>query len=107
MKKYLFVLMLALCSASSFAQTQSNSDSTYVATEQWEYKSIYIRNSHKFAKQGEVHFENHDKTLDNYGQQGWELVAVAPLIASNLSSGNAYTSYLYYTFKRRIFYNGK
>jgi hypothetical protein len=43
MKKYLFVLMLALCSASSFAQTQSNSDSTYVATEQWEYKSIFIR----------------------------------------------------------------
>ncbi len=42
MKKYLFVLMLTLCSASSFAQTQSYSDSTYVATEQWEYKSIYI-----------------------------------------------------------------
>lgn len=101
MKKYLFVLMLALCSAFSFAQKQSNSDSTYVSTEQWEYKSIFIRNSHKFAKQGEVHFENHDKTLDNYGQQGWELVAVAPLIASNLSSGNAYTSYLCYTFKRK------
>ncbi len=101
MKKYLFVLMLALYSASSFAQKQSNSDSTYVATEQWEYKSIYIRNSHKFAKQGEVHFENHDKTLDNYGQQGWELVAVVPLIASNLSSGNAYTNCLCYTFKRK------
>ena len=38
MNKYLFVLMLALCTASSFAQTQSNSDSTYVATEQWKYK---------------------------------------------------------------------
>ena len=101
MKKYLFVLMLALCSASSFAQTQSNSDSTYVATEQWEYKSIYIRNSHKFAKQGEVNFENPDKTLDKYGQQGWELVAVVPLIASNLSSGNAYTNCLCYTFKRK------
>lgn len=105
MKKYLFVLMLALCSASSFAQTQSNSDSTYVSAEQWEYQSIYIKNSHKFAKQGEVYFENHDKTLDKYGQQGWELVAVVPLIASNLSSGNAYTSYLCYTFKRKKIVN--
>lgn len=105
MKKYLFVLMLALCSAFSFAQKQSNSDSTYVSTEQWEYKSIFIRNSHKFAKQGEVNFENPDKTLDKYGQQGWELVAAVPLIASNLSSGNAYTSYLCYTFKRKKIVN--
>ena len=105
MKKYLFVLMLALCSAFSVAQTQSSSDSTYVAAEQWEYKSIYLRNSHKFAKQGEVNFENPDKTLDKYGQQGWELVAAVPLIASNLSSGNAYTSYLCYTFKRKKIVN--
>ncbi|MBP9983302.1 MAG: DUF4177 domain-containing protein [Prevotella sp.] len=101
MKKYLFVLMLALCSASSFAQTQSNSDSTYVATEQWEYKSIFIRNTHTFAKQGEITYENPDKTLNKYGKQGWELVAVVPLIASNLSSGNAYTNCLCYTFKRK------
>ena len=105
MKKYLFVLMLALCSASSFAQTQSNSDSTYVATEQWEYKSIFIRNTHTFAKQGEITYENPDKTLNKYGKQGWELVAVVPLIASNLSSGNAYTSYLCYTFKRKKIVN--
>ena len=45
--------------------------------------------------------EENQKTLDKYGQQGWELVAVVPLIASNLSSGNAYTNCLCYTFKRK------
>ena len=101
MKKYLFVLMLALCSTISYAQSQSNSDSIFVATEQWEYKSIFIRNTHMYAKQGEITYQNPDETLDKYGKQGWELVAVVPLIASNMSSGNTYTSNLCYTFKRK------
>ena len=58
-------------------------------------------NRYTFAKQGEITYENPDKTLDKYGKQGWELVAVVPLIASNLSSGNAYTNCLCYTFKRK------
>ena len=105
MKKFLFVLTLALSSASSFAQTRSNNDSVYVATEQWEYNTIYFHNSHNNAKLGDINFKNHDDTLNEYGKQGWELVSVTPLIASNVLNGRVYTSNMCYTFKRKKIVN--
>jgi len=39
--------------------------------------------------------------LNEYGKQGWELVSVTPLVASNILNGRVYTSNMCYTFKRR------
>lgn len=100
MKKYTLVLMLALSSAFSYAQNQSKNDTVSIE-QQWEYNTIYFHNSHSNAKIGEINFKNHDDTLNEYGKQGWELVSVTPLVASNILNGRVYTSNMCYTFKRR------
>ena len=105
MKKYFLLLMLTLGAASSYAQSETpakTNDTIFVANQQWEYMSLYIRNSHAYAKQGETNFNNHDKLFNDYGKQGWELVSVAPLIGSNPLNGRVFTSNLVFTFKRRI-----
>lgn len=101
MKKYIFTLILVFGGALSYAQEVKN-DTIQVATEQWEYMSLYVSNTHMYAKQGEVNFKNHDKLFNEYGLQGWELVSVVPLIGSNMGNGHVYTSNLCYTFKRRV-----
>ena len=104
MKKYILLLMLTLSAASSYAQSETSAktnDTVFVANQQWEYMSLYIRNSHANAKQGKTNFNNHDKLFNDYGKQGWELVSVTPLVASNILNGRVYTSNMCYTFKRR------
>lgn len=54
MKKYILLLMLTLSAASSYAQSETSAktnDTVFVANQQWEYMSLYIRNSHANAKQ--------------------------------------------------------
>ena len=72
--------------------------------EKWEYKTIYVHNTHPNAKQGEVEFKSHkdSESLDKYGSEGWELVAVTPIVAESMGNNRVYTQMLVYTFKRKI-----
>lgn len=102
MKKCILIFLFFLGAVSSYAQTQFHNDTIQVAIEQWEYKTIYFHNSHINAKMGEIKFKNQDDILNEYGKQGWELLSVTPLVASNVLNGRVYTSDMCYTFKRKI-----
>ena len=75
-----------------------------VNTERWEYKTLYIHNTHVNARQGEVVFKAHadSETLNRHGREGWELVAITPVIAEPMGNNRTSTQMLVYTFKRRL-----
>lgn len=108
MRKLIFLSLLSLSIITSYAQsdTKVTNDTIYSAApvEMWEYKTIYIHNTHQNARQGEVEFKSHKdaETLNRYGREGWELVAVTPIIAEPMGNNRTYTQMLVYTFKRRL-----
>lgn len=108
MRKQILFALLSLSSICCYAQSSHKSASDTLTTttpvEMWEYKTIYILNTHPNAKQGEVEFKSHKdtETLNQYGREGWELVAVTPVIAEPLGNNRTYTQKLVYTFKRKL-----
>ena len=75
-----------------------------VIQERWEYKTLYVHNTHVNARQGEAAFKAHAdaETLNRHGREGWELIAVTPVIAEPMGNNRATTQMLVYTFKRRL-----
>lgn len=75
-----------------------------VDQERWEYKTLYVHNTHVNSRQGEVAFKAHAdaETLNRHGREGWELVAVTPVIAEPMGNSRTTTQMLVYTFKRRL-----
>jgi len=106
MRKLLFLSLLSLTSLCSYAQSNTTANDTITTTtvEMWEYKTIYVHNTHPNAKQGEVEFKSHKdaENLNKYGREGWELVTVTPVIAESMGNNRTYTQMLVYTFKRRL-----
>ena len=107
MRKLLFLSLLSLTSLCSYAQsshTTANDTITTTTVEMWEYKTIYVHNTHPNAKQGVVEFKSHKdaENLNKYGREGWELVMVTPVIAETMGNNRTYTQMLVYTFKRRL-----
>ena len=108
MKKQIFLALLSFTSFYCYAQTSQKAvaDTLTVATpiEMWEYKTIYVDNTHLYARQGEVEFKAHKdaENLNQYGREGWELIAVTPVIAEPRGNNRTYTQKLVYTFKRRL-----
>ena len=107
MRKLLFLSLLSLTSLCSYAQsshTTANDTITTTTVEMWEYKTIYVHNTHPNAKQGEVEFKSHKdaENLNKYGREGWELVTVTPVISESMGNNRTYTQMLVYTFKRRL-----
>lgn len=92
----------------SYAQADGKAIADTIRTtfpiEKLEYKTIYVHNTHPNARQGEVEFKSHkdSESLDKYGSEGWELVAVTPVVAESMGNNRVYTQMLVYTFKRRI-----
>ena len=105
-KLVLFTLLSLVCFTASAqsVETKSTKDSTTVYTEQWEYTAFYCHNTHANAKQGEVEFAalKDAETFNKYGREGWELVAVTPIIAEPMGNNRTYTQKLLFTFKRRL-----
>lgn len=106
MKRLLFVSLLSLTSYCMYAQSSTTANDTITTTpvEMWEYKTIYVHNTHPNAKQGEVEFKSHKdaENLNKYGREGWELVTVTPVVAEPMGNNRAITQLLVYTFKRRL-----
>ena len=107
MKKLVLFTLLSLACISMSAQSvesKAATDTTIVYTEQWEYKTIYFDNTHANARQGNVEFKAHRdaENLNKLGKEGWELVAVTPIIAEPMGNDRIYTQMLVYTFKRRL-----
>lgn len=106
MKKLFFFALMSLSVLCTYAQTanKTSNDTIIVSTVSWEYKTIYVHNTHLNARQGEVEFKSHKdaETLNKYGREGWELVAVTPIVAEPMGNNRTYTQMLVYTFKRRL-----
>ena len=106
MRKLLFLSLLSLSYLCSYAQSNTTANDTIKTTtvEIWEYKTIYVHNTHPNAKQGEVEFKSHKdaENLNKYGREGWELITVTPVIAETMGNNRTYTQMLVYTFKRRL-----
>ena len=107
MKKLVLFSLLSLSYFTASAQSvesKSTTDSTMVYVEQWEYKTIYVFNTHTYAKQGEVEFAGlkDAESLNKFGREGWELVAVTPIVAEPMGNNRTYTQKLLFTFKRRL-----
>lgn len=108
MNKLILIALLSFTSFCCYAQTslKATGDTLTAASpiEMWEYRTIYVDNTHPNARQGEVEFKAHKKTenLNQYGREGWELVAVTPVIAEAMGNNRTYTQKLIYTFKRRL-----
>lgn len=104
-KLFFFALMYlsVLCTSAQTANKTSN-DTIIASAVLWEYRTIYVHNTHQNARQGEVEFKSHKdaETLNKYGREGWELVAVSPIIAEPMGNNRTYTQMLVYTFKRRL-----
>ena len=107
MKQLLFLSLLSLSTLCIYAQSSTTAKSDTITTTpatMWEYKTIYVHNTHPNARQGEVEFKSHKdaETLNQYGREGWELVAVTPVIAEPMGNDRTYTQMLVYTFKRKL-----
>lgn len=108
MKKLLLFALLSLSFFGSYAQTHDKAANDTLSSaapiEQWEYKTIYVHNTHQYARQGEVEFKSHKdaENLNKYGREGWELVAVTPVVGEPIGNDRTYTTMLVYTFKRRL-----
>lgn len=76
MKKQILIALLSFTSFCCYAQTSQKAvaDTLTVATpiEMWEYKTIYVDNTHLYARQGEVEFKAHKdaENLNKYGREG-------------------------------------
>ena len=107
MKRLLLLSLLSLSVFCSYAQADGRAIRDTIRAdspiEKWEYKTIYVHNTHPNAKQGEVEFKSHkdSESLNKYGSEGWELVAVTPVVAESMGNNRVYTQMLVYTFKRR------
>lgn len=108
MRKLLFIslvsLLTSLCSYAQSSHATTNDTTTTTPIEMWEYKTIYVHNTHPNAKQGEVEFKFHKdaENLNKYGREGWELITVTPVIVESMGNNRTYTQMLVYTFKRRL-----
>lgn len=108
MKRLLLLSLLSLSIFCSYAQADGKATTDTIRTtfpiEKWEYKTIYVHNTHPNARQGEVEFKSHkdSESLDKYGREGWELVSVTPIVAESMGNNRIYTQILVYTFKRRL-----
>ena len=106
MKKLLLFFLLSLTSFYMYAQSSTTANDTITTTpvEMWEYKTIYVHNTHPNAKQGEVESRSHRdaENLNKYGREGWELVAVTPVVSEPIGNDRTYILMLVYTFKRRL-----
>ena len=108
MKKIFLLALLSLSVLGSYAQTHDKATNDTLSSaapiEQWEYKTIYVHNTHQHARQGEVEFKSHKdaENLNKYGREGWELVAVTPVVGEPIGNDRTYTLMLVYTFKRRL-----
>lgn len=106
MKKLFLYALMSLSVLCTSAQTvnKTSNDTITTSAELWEYKTIYVHNTHLNARQGEVEFKSHKDadTLNKYGREGWELAAVTPIIAEPMGNNRTYTQMLVYTFKRRL-----
>ena len=78
MKRLLLLSLLSLSIFCTYAQTDGKETTDTIRTtfpiEKWEYKTIYVHNTHPNARQGEVEFKSHkdSESLDKYGSEGWE-----------------------------------
>jgi hypothetical protein len=61
----------------------------------YEYKTFEFNSIHGIMSL-ELNSKELDKILNNYGQDGWELVSASPII------NNGITRRIYYTMKRII-----
>ena len=108
MKKLLLFALLSLSIFGSYAQTHDKAANDTLSSaapiEQWEYKTISVHKTHQYARQGEVEFKSHKdaENLNKYGREGWELVAVTPVVGEPIGNDRTYTLMLVYTFKRRL-----
>lgn len=107
MRKLFLFALLSLASFGCYAQSTGNAINDTITTtpvETWEYKTIYVHNTHQNAKQGEVEFKSHKdaENLNKYGREGWELVSVTPVVGESMGNNRVYTQMLVYTFKRRL-----
>ena len=110
-KTLLFALLLLSFSsaaahvhATEAVKTDTLEQERKAIVERWEYKTLYVHNTHVNARQGEAAFKAHAdaETLNRHGREGWELVAVTPVIAEPMGNNRATTQMLVYTFKRRL-----
>ena len=107
MKKLLLFTLLSFSSFCGYSQSNNKATNDTIATtaplEQWEYQTIYVYNTNRNAYRGEVEFKalKDPETLNKYGREGWELIAVTPVIGDLLGKFT-YTPILVYTFKRRV-----
>ena len=108
MKKIFLLALLSLSVLSSYAQTHDKAANDTLSStapiEQWEYKTIYVHNTHQYARQEEVEFKSYKdaENLNKYGRDGWELVAATPIVGEPIGNDRTYTLMLVYTFKRRL-----
>ena len=88
MKKIFLLALLSLSVLGSYAQTHDKA----------------TNDTHQHARQGEVEFKSHKdaENLNKYGREGWELVAVTPVVGEPIGNDRTYTLMLVYTFKRRL-----
>ena len=68
------------------------------------FADLRVDNTHPYAKQGNVEFKAHRdaENLNKYGREGWELVAVTPVVAEPMGNNRTYTQMLVYTFKCKL-----
>jgi len=71
--------------------------------EKWEYKTVLLQKQTGALGATSWKAEYFTEQLNEYGQQGWELVSQLSTNAKSATAGfSGYTSNIYATFKRKI-----